>query len=118
MTTRRSCLGGASSLAFSNLFSPAKAADPNQIGVDTMHPDLILHNGRVTTLDRTNPNATAIAIKDGLFLEVGSDSEILALAGSDTSRGIAKGHPPLKCRGARPHRRRCRIRPAIRRPSV
>ncbi len=76
MTTRRSFLGGASSLAFSNLFSPAKAADPNQTGVDTMHPDLILHNGRVTTLDRTNPNATAIAIKDGLFLEVGSDSEI------------------------------------------
>lgn len=84
MTTRRSFLGGASSLAFSNLFSPAKAANPNPTGADTMHPDLILRNGRVTTLDRTNPNATAIAIKDGLFLEVGSDSEIMALAGSGT----------------------------------
>lgn len=77
MTTRRTFLGGASSLAFSNLFSPARAADPNH-RVDTMHPDLILHNGRVTTLDRANPNATAIAIKDGLFLEVGADSDIMA----------------------------------------
>lgn len=92
MTTRRSFLGGASSLAFSNLFSPAKAADPSQTGVTTVqHPDLILHNGRVTTLDRTNPNATAIAIKDGLFLEVGSDSEIIALAGSSTRVVDLKG---------------------------
>jgi hypothetical protein len=33
MTTRRTFLGAASSLAFSNLFSPANAADPNQTGV-------------------------------------------------------------------------------------
>ncbi|MBP1844172.1 putative amidohydrolase YtcJ [Rhizobium petrolearium] len=91
MTTRRTFLGGASSLAFSNLFSTAKATDPNQTGVDTMHPDLILHNGRFTTLDRRNPNATAVAIKDGLFLEVGSDSEIMALAGSDTKIVDLKG---------------------------
>ena len=29
------------------------------------HPDLILHNGRFTTLDRSNPVASAVAIKDG-----------------------------------------------------
>ena len=91
MTTRRTFLGGASSLAFSNLFSPAKAADPKQTGVGSMYPDLILHNGRVTTLDRSNPSATAIAIKDGLFLEVGSDAEIMALAGSDTKIVDLKG---------------------------
>ncbi|EHJ94976.1 hypothetical protein AT5A_27759, partial [Agrobacterium tumefaciens 5A] len=39
MTTRRTFLGAASSLAFSNLFSKANAADPNQTGIDTMHPD-------------------------------------------------------------------------------
>ncbi|MFP3499903.1 hypothetical protein SB759_37425, partial [Pseudomonas sp. SIMBA_059] len=33
-----------------------------------MYPDTILHNGRLTTLDRANPNATAVAIKDGLFM--------------------------------------------------
>ncbi|MET3624805.1 putative amidohydrolase YtcJ, partial [Burkholderia ambifaria] len=26
-------------------------------------PDLILHNGRITTLDRANPVAAAVAIK-------------------------------------------------------
>ena len=91
MTTRRTFLGGASSLAFSNLFSTANAADPNQTGVDNMYPDLILHNGRLTTLDRSNPNATAVAIKDGLFQEVGTDSEIMALAGSDTKIVDLKG---------------------------
>ena len=91
MTTRRTFLGGASSLAFSNLFSTANAADPKQTGVDTMHPDLILHNGRFTTLDRTNPSATAVAIKGGLFMEVATDAEILALAGPDTKIVNLKG---------------------------
>ena len=45
MTTRRTFLGAASSLAFSNLFSPANAADPIQTGADTMHADIVLHNG-------------------------------------------------------------------------
>ncbi|MGO4622973.1 hypothetical protein AB4Z34_28330 [Ensifer sp. 2YAB10] len=38
-----------------------------------MTPDLILHNGLVTTLDRANPTATAVAIADGLILSVGDD---------------------------------------------
>lgn len=56
-----------------------------------MYPDLILHNGRFTTLDRSNPTATAVAIQDGLFLEVGSDSEIMALAGAGTKIVDLKG---------------------------
>ncbi|OWK26110.1 hypothetical protein AJ87_48440 [Rhizobium yanglingense] len=84
MTTRRTFLGAASSLALSNLFSTAHAADPVKTGVAPMYPDIVLHHGLITTLDRTNPNATAIAIKDGLFMEVGSDSEIMALAGPTT----------------------------------
>ncbi len=47
-------------------------------------PDLIFHNGQITTLDRTNPNATAVAIKNGRFLAVGLDQEILALASPAT----------------------------------
>lgn len=46
--------------------------------------DLILHNGKLTTLDRANPNATAIAIKDGLIEAVGDDAEIMLLAGPET----------------------------------
>src|SRR5690606_17047999 len=43
-------------------------------------PDIVFHNGLITTLDRANPTATAVAIKDGKFLAVGTDSEILALS--------------------------------------
>ncbi|NEK37358.1 amidohydrolase [Rhizobium leguminosarum] len=91
MTTRRTFLGAASTFAFSNLFSPANAADPIKTGAASMHADIVFHNGRITTLDRANPNATAIAVKDGLFLEVGTDSEVMALAGPDTKIVDLKG---------------------------
>jgi len=47
-------------------------------------PDLILHNGRFTTLDRANPTASAVAIANGRFTQVGTDREVLALAGPGT----------------------------------
>ena len=47
-------------------------------------PDLILHNGRFTTLDRSNPTASAVAIRDGRFTAVGTAAEVLPLAGSGT----------------------------------
>lgn len=47
-------------------------------------PDMILHGGKLTTLDRARPTATAVAIKDGRFTHVGDDREILALAGAAT----------------------------------
>ncbi|WP_457585264.1 amidohydrolase [Ensifer canadensis] len=85
MPTRRGFLGAASALAFPSLFSPALAADTvSTKGTNPMTPDLILHNGLVTTLDRANPSATAVAIKDGKFLAVGQDQEIMALAGPGT----------------------------------
>ncbi len=46
--------------------------------------DLILHAGRCTTLDRGNPVATAVAIRDGRFVAVGSDEDVMALAGAST----------------------------------
>ena len=37
-----------------------------------MHaPDLILHNAKIATLDRSNPRATALAVVRGKFTEVG-----------------------------------------------
>ena len=47
-------------------------------------PDLILHRGLFTTLDRGNPHAEAVAIKDGRFTHVGRANEIMALAGPAT----------------------------------
>jgi len=46
--------------------------------------DLVLHHGRITTLDRSKPVASAVAIKDGKFLAVGTDQEARALAGPAT----------------------------------
>jgi predicted amidohydrolase YtcJ len=50
----------------------------------TTAADLVLHSGLVTTLDRANPTATAIAIKDGKFLAVGQNREVMPLAGPST----------------------------------
>jgi predicted amidohydrolase YtcJ len=54
-------------------------------------PDLILHRGLVTTLDRGNPTASAVAIKDGVFTAVGHDQEIMKLAGPSTEVIDLKG---------------------------
>ena len=48
------------------------------------HADLILHNGKLHTVDPERPEATAVAIKDGVFLAVGSDGEAMAHRGPAT----------------------------------
>ncbi|MDI6935019.1 amidohydrolase [Serratia sp. Se-PFBMAAmG] len=53
---------------------------------------LIFTNGKFHTVDRANPLATAVAIKDGKFLAVGSEAEVMRFAGSDTQIIDAKGH--------------------------
>jgi predicted amidohydrolase YtcJ len=65
------------------------------MSITITQPDLILYNGRVTTLDRSNPAATAVAIKDGKFAAVGSDAEVLLLAGSSTRVIDLKGRRVL-----------------------
>ncbi len=50
----------------------------------TLAPDLILHRGLFTTLDRANPTASAVAITDGKFTAVGRDHEVMPLAGEHT----------------------------------
>jgi predicted amidohydrolase YtcJ len=62
---------------------------------DTPTPDLILHDGRFTTLDRSNPTASAVAIKDGRFIRVGRDADIAPLAGSRTGIIDLKGRRVL-----------------------
>jgi predicted amidohydrolase YtcJ len=44
-----------------------------------MEPDLILHNGLITTLDSAKPQAEAVAIQNGRFIAVGGDSDVLKL---------------------------------------
>ncbi|MES2496590.1 MAG: amidohydrolase [Pseudomonadota bacterium] len=52
--------------------------------------DIIITNAKVTTLDRANPVAEAVAIRDGKFLAVGSEAEVRAAAPHAT-RIDAKG---------------------------
>jgi predicted amidohydrolase YtcJ len=47
-------------------------------------PDLVLRNGRFTTLDRAKPIASAVAIREGKFVAVGDDAEVVPLAGATT----------------------------------
>jgi predicted amidohydrolase YtcJ len=58
-------------------------------------PDLILHQGRFATLDRSNPAATAVAVKDGRFVQVGDEREIVQLAGRETRVIDLKGRRVL-----------------------
>ena len=53
--------------------------------------DMILINAKVTTLDRENPVAEAVAIRDGKFLAVGREQEVRAAAGPDATVIDAKG---------------------------
>lgn len=52
--------------------------------------DLILHNGRLITMDDANPRATAMAIKAGRIMAVGDDS-VRGLAGRATRLVDLKG---------------------------
>ena len=49
-------------------------------------PDLVLYNGLIYTVHPAYPAATAIAVRDGRILAVGTDREILSLAGKKTRR--------------------------------
>jgi len=68
--TRRDFLQGLSALGAASFFSIART-----------EPDLILHNANVWTVNSKQPRAQAVAISGGRFLAVGSDDEVLSLAG-------------------------------------
>lgn len=46
--------------------------------------DLILHSGKIATLDAARPFAQAVAIADGRFAAVGDDVEVMRLKGAAT----------------------------------
>jgi predicted amidohydrolase YtcJ len=49
-----------------------------------LHPDLVLLNGKIVTVDEDFSVAEAVAIKDGKFIAVGSNAQIRNLAGDRT----------------------------------
>jgi predicted amidohydrolase YtcJ len=54
--------------------------------------DLVLHNGVIWTVDEKNSTAEAVAIKDGKFIAVGSNSAALKLRGPNTRVIDLKGN--------------------------
>lgn len=52
----------------------------------TMHPDLILFNGRISALGARAAQPEAVAIAGGRFVSVGSNADVLALAGPATRK--------------------------------
>jgi predicted amidohydrolase YtcJ len=60
-----------------------------------MSADLILKNGRFTTLDRSNPSASAVAITNGAFTAVAEDRDVMPLADGSTRIIDLKGRCAL-----------------------
>ncbi|MES2437933.1 MAG: amidohydrolase, partial [Verrucomicrobiota bacterium] len=63
------------------------------------YPDLILRNGKITTLDPARPEARQVAIKDGRILavdddtlEAGPDTKVIDLAGHRVIPGLNDSH--------------------------
>ncbi|UCG23053.1 MAG: amidohydrolase [Chloroflexota bacterium] len=49
-----------------------------------MDASLVLHNGKVYTVDEARPRVSAVAIAGGFVVAVGDDEQMLALAGPET----------------------------------
>lgn len=49
-----------------------------------MNADLILFNGKVHTIAKTSLKVTAVAIKDGVFIAVGTDNDVMTYSGVKT----------------------------------
>ena len=66
----------------------------------TAPPDLILHNGRITTLDPNHPEATNLAVKDGRIVGVddaekyerGLNTKVIDLKGRRVIPGLNDSH--------------------------
>jgi len=81
-------------LIFLALFSSealAQTLSPEMI----RYADLVLHNGKIVTVDEHFTIAQAVAVRKGKFLAVGKDKEILRLAGPETVKIDLKGKTVL-----------------------
>ncbi|GLK78952.1 amidohydrolase [Methylopila turkensis] len=95
-TRRDTTLGAAAAALAAGLTSPSRAAPAEGTTMtDATTADLIVIKGRVTTLDRSAPEAEAFAIKDGRFLAVGRESDVMAHRGPQTKVVDLKGRRVL-----------------------
>ena len=62
---------------------------------DVLAPDLVLYNGHIVTVDEDFSIVQAVAIKEGHFIAVGSDAQILPLAAVRTEKVDLEGKTVL-----------------------
>jgi hypothetical protein len=63
--------------------------------LEQVEPDVVLHNGNFWTVDPKNPRAQAVALSNGRFLAVGSNTEVLHIAGARSRKIDLGGRPVL-----------------------
>src|SRR6185369_9190667 len=63
----------------------------NAKNTSTPAAEMIIHNGRIATLEKERPFVTAVAIADGRFLAVGSEPEVMEFKGDKTRVIDVKG---------------------------
>lgn len=86
------------SILFAAMLVPNSAA---QSAKEHSYPDLIIHNGKIVTVDNEDFSADpgtiaeAMAVRGDKILALGSNSEILALAGPETKKFDLKGRTVL-----------------------
>src|SRR2546430_12482125 len=85
MVSRRSFITQVSGA--SAAFALGGCAMNPQTSTPSIGADLILTNGRIATLDRQRPSASSVAVKEGRFLAVGSDADVMGHR-SQTTRVI------------------------------
>src|SRR5688572_7050841 len=71
--------------------APAQTLSPEMI----RYADLILHNGKIVTVDERFTIAQAVAVKEEKFLAVGKNKDILGLAAPNTIKIDLKGKTVL-----------------------
>jgi predicted amidohydrolase YtcJ len=86
LSRRQLIAAGLSSAAVAMLpgCNARSATSPSSTTLNTLPPDLIIHNAKITTLNPQQPSAQALAIKDGRILALGSESDVLALKSPST----------------------------------
>lgn len=74
------------------LFAWAQPAGAQSLPPEVIrYADMVLHNGKIVTVDANFTLAQAIAVRDGKILKVGTNREILPLAGPKTRRLDLRG---------------------------
>jgi urease alpha subunit len=78
------CALGCGQPARNASIQPAHTAAPASLAAAGASADMVLRGGEIHTMDRERPRATAIAVRAGTIVAVGSDAEIAPWIGAST----------------------------------